>query len=319
MDGQCAFRVAEDRRRSPTRLATPVTAAGGKYHDEDAKGRPRSPECDCHPSRRQEGHVTWAATQGRSGIAMDASPDQVWTPSLPVRHRLLVHGPHRGHTRRRRHRPHDIRRIPADEHHHHVESGQRLAYSTTADPTAAESATSPDRGRAAAAPCSAWSPAASSPATTGPTNTKRWPRAADVPAHPARIRHPLPRTGRNDDHGVRPMPERLANRLDDPARGVGVTCRCKQDDRVDVTPDGLPPIDGVVYFTNADTIGVRTDDALYGSSAATSADHVLAPPVRRPRPPERSRPLDGLAGPNARRPMMRLHHPSQEPTMRDVV
>src|SRR5882762_4292978 len=44
---------------------------------------------------------------------------------------------------------------------------------------------------------------------------------------------------------------------------LGVNLPVQQDDRVDVTPDGLPPIDGVVYFTNADTIGVRTDDALY--------------------------------------------------------
>jgi uncharacterized protein YndB with AHSA1/START domain len=34
-------------------------------------------------------------------------------------------------------------------------------------------------------------------------------------------------------------------------------------DRVRFTPDGLPPVDGVVYFENEDTIGVRTDDAIY--------------------------------------------------------
>lgn len=34
-------------------------------------------------------------------------------------------------------------------------------------------------------------------------------------------------------------------------------------DRVRFTPDGLPPVDGVVYFENSDTIGIRTDDAIY--------------------------------------------------------
>jgi uncharacterized protein YndB with AHSA1/START domain len=37
----------------------------------------------------------------------------------------------------------------------------------------------------------------------------------------------------------------------------------KDGDRVRFTPEGLPPVDGVVYFENEDTIGVRTDDAIY--------------------------------------------------------
>lgn len=34
-------------------------------------------------------------------------------------------------------------------------------------------------------------------------------------------------------------------------------------DRVRFTPDGLPPVDGVVYYENDDVIGIRADDAIY--------------------------------------------------------
>jgi uncharacterized protein YndB with AHSA1/START domain len=37
----------------------------------------------------------------------------------------------------------------------------------------------------------------------------------------------------------------------------------RDGDRVRFAPDGLPPVDGVVYFENEDTIGVRADDAIY--------------------------------------------------------
>lgn len=37
----------------------------------------------------------------------------------------------------------------------------------------------------------------------------------------------------------------------------------RDGDRVRFTPDGLPPVDGVVYFENDDTIGIRADDAIY--------------------------------------------------------
>lgn len=37
----------------------------------------------------------------------------------------------------------------------------------------------------------------------------------------------------------------------------------RDGDRVRFTPDGLPPVDGVVYFENEDTIGVLADDAIY--------------------------------------------------------
>jgi uncharacterized protein YndB with AHSA1/START domain len=34
-------------------------------------------------------------------------------------------------------------------------------------------------------------------------------------------------------------------------------------DRVHFTPPGLPTVDGLVYFENDDTVGIRTDDAIY--------------------------------------------------------
>ena len=37
----------------------------------------------------------------------------------------------------------------------------------------------------------------------------------------------------------------------------------RDGDRVHFTPEGLPPVDGVVYFENEDTIGIRSDDAIY--------------------------------------------------------
>ena len=45
------------------------------------------------------------------------------------------------------------------------------------------------------------------------------------------------------------------------ALGLGETVR--PGDRVRITPDGLPPIDGTVYFANAQTLGIRTTDAMY--------------------------------------------------------
>jgi len=44
---------------------------------------------------------------------------------------------------------------------------------------------------------------------------------------------------------------------------LGLTTTWTQGDRVRFTPDGLEPVDGVVYFVNADTLGLRTSDALY--------------------------------------------------------
>lgn len=37
----------------------------------------------------------------------------------------------------------------------------------------------------------------------------------------------------------------------------------RDGDRVRFAPDGLPPVDGVVYFENSDVIGIRADDAIY--------------------------------------------------------
>ncbi len=36
-----------------------------------------------------------------------------------------------------------------------------------------------------------------------------------------------------------------------------------EGDRVRFAPEGLPAVDGVVYFTNSQTLGIRTPDALY--------------------------------------------------------
>jgi uncharacterized protein YndB with AHSA1/START domain len=44
---------------------------------------------------------------------------------------------------------------------------------------------------------------------------------------------------------------------------LGLPAEPAVGDRVRVTPEGLPPIDGVVDFVNPDAIGVRTADALY--------------------------------------------------------
>ncbi|MGH3762186.1 SRPBCC family protein [Actinophytocola sp.] len=44
---------------------------------------------------------------------------------------------------------------------------------------------------------------------------------------------------------------------------LGLSGTPKPGDRVRVEPAGLEPIDGEVYFVNADTLGVRTPDALY--------------------------------------------------------
>lgn len=47
------------------------------------------------------------------------------------------------------------------------------------------------------------------------------------------------------------------------ARAKLVAAIGRDGDRVRFTPDGLPPVDGVVYFENEDVIGVLTDDAIY--------------------------------------------------------
>lgn len=45
--------------------------------------------------------------------------------------------------------------------------------------------------------------------------------------------------------------------------GLGLTETPKQGDRVHLTPENLPPIDGVVDYVRGDFLGVRTDDAMY--------------------------------------------------------
>ncbi len=44
---------------------------------------------------------------------------------------------------------------------------------------------------------------------------------------------------------------------------LGLTGRVTEGTRVRFRPEGLPPIDGVVYLVNADTLGLRTGDAMY--------------------------------------------------------
>ncbi|HYQ62805.1 SRPBCC domain-containing protein [Actinophytocola sp.] len=46
-------------------------------------------------------------------------------------------------------------------------------------------------------------------------------------------------------------------------RGRLMTAIGRDGDRVRFAPKGLPGIDGTVYFENDDTVGIRTDDALY--------------------------------------------------------
>lgn len=44
---------------------------------------------------------------------------------------------------------------------------------------------------------------------------------------------------------------------------LGLTGPVAVGDRVRVTPDGLAPIEGVIYFVNPHTLGIRSGDALY--------------------------------------------------------
>ena len=46
-------------------------------------------------------------------------------------------------------------------------------------------------------------------------------------------------------------------------RALGLPGEPRPGDRATLTRNGTGPIDGVLYFANAHTIGVRTQDALY--------------------------------------------------------
>jgi uncharacterized protein YndB with AHSA1/START domain len=46
-------------------------------------------------------------------------------------------------------------------------------------------------------------------------------------------------------------------------RALGLDEPIGRGDRVHTTADGIGPVDAVIYFANADTIGIRTQDALY--------------------------------------------------------
>jgi hypothetical protein len=60
---------------------------------------------------------------------------------------------------------------------------------------------------------------------------------------------------------------------------LGLNVPAAQGDHVTIAPAGLPPIDGVVYYTNPDVIGIRTDDAMYrflgGNMGPINASHHL--------------------------------------------
>ena len=62
-------------------------------------------------------------------------------------------------------------------------------------------------------------------------------------------------------------------------RALGLPGGAAPGDRAGVTADGIGSVDGVVYFTNAHAIGVRTPDALYrfmrGFAKPTLAAHHL--------------------------------------------
>ncbi len=65
-------------------------------------------------------------------------------------------------------------------------------------------------------------------------------------------------------------------------RALGLSDAPRPGDRASVTADGIGPVDGVVYFTNAHAIGVRTPDALYRflrgfAKPALAAHHLFAP------------------------------------------
>jgi len=64
-------------------------------------------------------------------------------------------------------------------------------------------------------------------------------------------------------------------------RGLGLPETARPGDRVRFTADGIGSVDGIVYFANAHTIGVRTQDALYRflrgfGKPAIAAHHLFA-------------------------------------------
>jgi uncharacterized protein YndB with AHSA1/START domain len=63
---------------------------------------------------------------------------------------------------------------------------------------------------------------------------------------------------------------------------LGLDVPAKEGDRVTIRPDDLPPVAGVVYYTNPDAVGIRTDDAMYrflgGNMGPLNASHHLFAP-----------------------------------------
>jgi uncharacterized protein YndB with AHSA1/START domain len=64
-----------------------------------------------------------------------------------------------------------------------------------------------------------------------------------------------------DVYGPR-MPDR-EQAWDKIRNGLGLTGAPSEGDRVRLTPEGLPPMDGVVDYASSETLGVRSSDGLY--------------------------------------------------------
>jgi uncharacterized protein YndB with AHSA1/START domain len=65
-----------------------------------------------------------------------------------------------------------------------------------------------------------------------------------------------------------------------------LTATVAEGNRARIAPPGLQPVDGVVYFTNAHTLGLRTEDALYRffrglHGTMTAMHHLFAEDVDR--------------------------------------
>jgi hypothetical protein len=65
--------------------------------------------------------------------------------------------------------------------------------------------------------------------------------------------------------------------------GLGLTGAVTEGTPVRFAPDGLPPIDGVVYFINPHTLGVRTGDAIQISQGIPWCDGRRTSPLLRQR------------------------------------
>jgi uncharacterized protein YndB with AHSA1/START domain len=85
-----------------------------------------------------------------------------------------------------------------------------------------------------------------------------------------------------------------ARELTSLGRGLGLPGPARRGDRVRFAVDGSGPAEGVVYFANAHTIGIRTQDAIYrflrafGQPATVIAAHHLFAPDAEPGPAQQA-------------------------------